>query len=88
MALAVSKLIVLLTSLEMKSGWRQLYRKLESALKDSDTVVIGQDYRNVREQAYRMLTKWIRDNSEGATIQALANGLKSDYVDRGDIAGM
>ena len=88
MALAVSKRILLLTSLEMKSDWKLLYRKLDSAMKDRDIVVIEMDYRNVREQAYRMLTKWIRDKREGATIQALVGVLKSNYVDRGDVAGM
>ena len=72
----------------MKRGWQLLYRKLDSALKDRDIVVIEMDYSNVREQAYRMLMKWIRDNREGATFRALVDGLKSDYVDRGDVAGM
>ena len=88
----LTKQVLLLTSKETgDKQWRHLYRYLDRSISNEQKANIEEievDVKELREKVHAMLTQWIRDKDEAATITALIAALESDSVKRKDIAGM
>ena len=88
----LTKRVLLLTSKETgDKQWKHLYRYLDRSISNNqrpNIVEIEADVKELREKVHAMLTQWIRDKDEAATITALIAALESDSVKRKDIASM
>ena len=88
----LTKRVLLLTSKETgDKQWKHLYRYLDRSISNEQKANIEEievDVKGLREKVHVMLTRWIGDKGEAATITALIAALESDSVKRKDIAGI